>query len=113
MYSNNTATVMQMDSQQELMIINKNEYETLKAKLEDEILSGRWWSMKDLEERINKSYEWIRRNILDPPHFKEILDIENGGFVFYPEKGKTWAFQAREMARFLDDNFSSIYKNHR
>lgn len=110
---NNTATAMQVESQADLMIVKKNDYETLIAKLEEEILSGRWWSMKDLEVRINKSYEWIRRNILDPPHFREILDIENGGFVFYPEKGKTWSFQARKMAEFLDENFSSIYKNHK
>lgn len=78
--------------------------------LEQEKLSGVYWNMKDLEKRVNKSHEWIKENILYPTKFKEQLDYQNGGCVFYPERqGQTWSFHAKEMAKFLDKNFSAIY----
>ena len=56
--------------------------------------------MKDLEKRVNRKSEWIKENIY-PSKFKKILDVESGGFVFYPEtKGQTWSFQASKMTVF-------------
>lgn len=79
-------------------------------RLQEEELSGVWWSMKDLEKRINRKQLWIKENILFPSKFRKILDIENGGFVFYPRtQGQTWAFQANKMAQFLDNYFSKIF----
>ncbi len=52
-------------------------------RLQEEELSGVWWSMKDLEKRINRKQLWIKENILFPSKFRKILDIENGGFVFF------------------------------
>ncbi len=73
-------------------------------------LAGVYWSMKDLEKRVNRKSEWIKENILYPTRFKKILDAENGGFVFYPKsKGQTWSFQASKMAKFLDENFDRIF----
>ncbi|WP_200411399.1 DUF771 domain-containing protein [Virgibacillus salexigens] len=73
-------------------------------------LSGVYWNMKDLEKRINRKSEWIKENILYPSKFRKILDIENGGFVFYPKsKGQTWSFQANKMAEFLDKHFGQIF----
>lgn len=66
--------------------------------------------MKDLEERTGKKIEWIKENILYPPSFKKILDVHNGGFVYYPEKkGEKWTFHASLMAVFLDKNFNKIF----
>src|SRR5690625_3281811 len=94
----------------EYILINKVELE----ELEQESLSGVYWSMKDLQKRINKSDKWIKENVLYPTHFKRILDIENGGFVFYPKtQGQSWSFQANKMAKFLDDNFSNIFKTEK
>lgn len=74
-------------------------------------LKGVWWSMKDLEERINRKQQWIKKYILYQPKFKELLDIDNGGFVFYPKKpGQTWTFQATKMSDFLEKNFAEIHK---
>ncbi|MFD2682608.1 DUF771 domain-containing protein [Virgibacillus sp. MSP4-1] len=90
------------------ILIEKVELERLKS-LE---LQGRYWSMQDLEERINKKREWIKENILYKPKFKMILDVNNGGFVYYPEKkGQNWSFQANKMAHFLDKNFSEIFSS--
>lgn len=73
-------------------------------------LSGVYWSMQDLERRINRKSEWIKENILYRSRFKAILDVENGGFVFYPKvKGHTWSFQASKMAEFLDKRFDQIF----
>ncbi|KYD04445.1 hypothetical protein B5V88_11135 [Heyndrickxia sporothermodurans] len=90
----------------DMVIITKVEYEELK---QSELL-GVYWSMKDLEKRINKKSDWIKESILYPQRFKKILDIDNGGFVYYPEtKGQKWAFQATKMAEFLETNFRKIF----
>lgn len=79
--------------------------------LEDQSLRGVTWGMKKLEEKMNKKRQWIERNVLYPPHFKRILDTENGGFVHYPEaSGQPWSFQANKMADFLDKYFGEIYR---
>ncbi|WP_421663588.1 DUF771 domain-containing protein [Lysinibacillus telephonicus] len=88
------------------VLISKVEFE----ELQQERLSGIYWSMKDLENRINKKHEWIKSNILYPTKFREVLDVKNGGFVYYPEvTGEKWSFHASKMAKFLDDNFHSIF----
>ncbi|MEY9974987.1 phage pi2 protein 07 [Lysinibacillus sp. RC46] len=88
------------------IIISKVELEELKKAQ----LAGVYWSMKDLENRINRKHEWIKENILYPSKFKKVLDIESGGFVFYPKsKGQTWSFQASKMAAFLEKYFKDIF----
>lgn len=80
------------------------------AELKEQTLSGVYWDMKDLEKRLGKGHDWIKEKILYPERFKKILDIENGGFVYYPKvRGQTWNFQAVEMAKFLDKNFKNIF----
>lgn len=91
---------------EDMVLIKKVELEELQR----EKLSGRYWTMKDLEKRVGKEWRWIKDNILYPTRFKNILDVNNGGFVYYPEgRGKNWSFQARKMAKFLDDNFYLIF----
>ncbi|WP_281486951.1 DUF771 domain-containing protein [Lysinibacillus sphaericus] len=88
------------------VLITKIEFE----ELQKESLSGIYWSMKDLEQRINKKHEWIKANILYPSKFRKVLDVKKGGFVYYPEvTGEKWSFHAKEMSKFLDDNFHSIF----
>jgi len=90
------------------ILISKVELEELKQSQ----LQGVYWSMKDLEKRINYKSEWIKENILYPTKFRKILDVEYGGFVFYPKsKGQTWSFKASEMAKFLDKHFQTIFKD--
>lgn len=89
-----------------LVIITKVEFE----ELEKQKLLGKYWNMKDLEKQINKKHEWIKENILYPSRFRNILDVENGGFVYYPKsKGQTWSFHALKMAEFLDKHFNIIF----
>ncbi|MDR4318652.1 Uncharacterized protein conserved in bacteria [Niallia circulans] len=88
------------------VLITKIELEELKQQQ----LTGVYWSMKDLEARINRKHEWIKENILYSPKFRKLLDVEYGGFVFYPpKKGQTWSFQATKMADFLEKNFHRIF----
>lgn len=88
------------------VIISKVELEELKKAQ----LNGVYWSIKDLEQRINRKNEWIKENILYPTKFRKILDVESGGFVFYPKsKGQTWSFQASKMAEFLEKHFKEIF----
>lgn len=89
------------------VLISKIELEELKKNE----LTGVYWSMKDLEKRIGKKHEWIKENILYPSRFRKILDVDLGGFVYYPKsKGQTWSFQASKMAEFLDMHFADIFK---
>lgn len=92
---------------EESVLISKVEYEELK----EDSLQGRFWTMKDLEKRLNRQALWIRDNILLRPDFKEELDVENGGFVFYPRQGtgEKWAFLASRMSEFLDKHFAEIF----
>ena len=90
------------------VLISKVELKELKQQQ----LYGVYWSMKDLETRINRKHEWIKENILYPSQFRKILDTEHGGFVFYPKtKGQTWSFHALKMADFLDKNFHRIFSS--
>lgn len=63
------------------VIIKKVEYE----KLKQNELQGVYWTMKDLEKKVNRKHDWIKENILYPSRFRKILDVEYGGFVFYPK----------------------------
>lgn len=88
------------------VLINRVKYEELVASS----LDGVFWSMNELEERTGKKHEWLKENILNHPKFSSVLDVRNGGPVFYPSrKGEKWTFLAKEMARFLEDNFHEIF----
>lgn len=90
----------------DLVLVSKVELEELKTTS----LSGVYWSMKDLEERTGRKVEWLKTNLLYIPRFKKILDVNQGGFVYYPERrGQAWSFQAQRMASFLDNNFGEIF----
>lgn len=89
------------------VLISKVEYEDLQTNL----LQGVYWTMSDLENRTGKKQVWIKENILYPTKFKKQLDVSEGGFVYYPKaKGEKWSFHALKMAKFLDDNFHTIFK---
>lgn len=97
---------IEIDIPSDSILIKKVEFQ----KLKDQELTGVYWTMKDLEKRINKKQHWIKENILYNPNFKELLDSRNGGFVYYPHsQGQPWSFQARKMAEFLDHYFHKIH----
>ncbi|RXZ84621.1 DUF771 domain-containing protein [Paenibacillaceae bacterium] len=84
------------------------------AELKKNELLGSYWTMSDLEKRINKKQAWIKENILYPQNFKKILDVDQGGFVYYPKvQGQTWSFHAAKMAEFLDKRFDQIFSKKR
>lgn len=90
----------------DMVLIKKVEFE----ELQQGRLKGAYWSMSDLEKRINKNQRWIKENILMNPKFRRSLDVDFGGFVFYPEvNGEKWSFLASKMAQFLEDNFYTIF----
>jgi len=91
---------------EDMVLIKKVELE----KLNEQSLTGVYWTMKDLEQRTNKKQAWLKENILYPSRFKKQLDVNCGGFVYYPTKsGEKWAFLASEMSKFLEDNFYLIF----
>lgn len=69
-----------------------------------------WWTMKDLEQATGYSDDWLKDKILLRPAYKKILDLENGGFVYYPERrGEKWMFVAARMQEFLEKHFIQIF----
>ena len=89
------------------VLISKIELE----ELQNQSLVGTYWTMKHLEHRTGRKIDWLKANLLYIPRFKRILDVENGGFVYYPaSKGQAWSFQASKMAGFLDKHFQDIFK---
>ncbi|WP_276645606.1 DUF771 domain-containing protein [Globicatella sulfidifaciens] len=91
--SQQLAVNLQIPIPSDLVIISKVELQELKQKE----LKGVYWTMQDLEKRINRKHEWIKENILYPTRFKKILDVEQGGFVFYPKsRGQSWSFHAQK-----------------
>ncbi|QFF98793.1 DUF771 domain-containing protein [Psychrobacillus glaciei] len=91
----------------DLVVISKVELDELKQ----QSLKGVYWNMKDVEQRTGRKIDWLKANLLYLPHFRKTLDVENGGFVYYPSaKGQAWSFQANKMADFLDKNFHQIFR---
>lgn len=89
-----------------MVLIEKVELEELK----NDSLKGVFWTMKDLEKKTGRQATWLKENILYKSAFKQKLDANNKGFVYYPRsQGDKWAFQASKMAKFLEDNFYSIF----
>lgn len=79
--------------------------------LQQNELHGVFWNMRDLETRTGRKQGWLKENILYPEKFRKQLDVENGGFVLYPQaSGQPWVFQASKMADFLDKNFHRIFQ---
>lgn len=89
------------------VLISKVELE----ELQNNSLAGKYWNIKDLEQRTGRKVDWLKSNLLYVPKFKEILDSREGGFVYYPEaRGQSWAFHAPKMAEFLDNHFRQIFE---
>nr|WP_209794475.1 DUF771 domain-containing protein [Cytobacillus luteolus] len=79
----------------------------------ERVMQKVWWTMKDLEQVTGYSDDWLKENILLRPAFKKILDLENGGFVYYPEKRREkWLFIALKMQEFLENHFAQIFSKN-
>lgn len=84
------------------VLITKVEYD----ELQQQRLSGRWWTIEDLEKRTGRKKLWLRNNLLYMPKFKKELEK----IVHYPNsQGDKWSFHSSKMAKFLDDNFHLIH----
>lgn len=88
---------------EEYVLINKDE---LQQRL-NASLTGKIWTMKDLEQQTKRSNDWLKEKILFP--YRKELDVNNGGFVRYPEKqGSPWKFGAYKMSQWLEQNLDKI-----
>lgn len=84
------------------VLITKSNHEKY---LEQELI-GRIWNMKDLEERTNRSSNWLRKNILEVPEFRKELEE----FVLFPRtQGQPWKFGALKMSQWLEENQELIF----
>lgn len=92
---------------EDYVIISKVEYE--RFILNEEL--GRWWTLSDVMNRVNRKRTWLLENLLNNPKYRNKIDIRKGGFVKYPTGGKdSYLFLASETKKFLEKNFSSILK---
>ncbi|WP_373370402.1 DUF771 domain-containing protein [Alkalicoccobacillus plakortidis] len=67
--------------------------------------------MQDLKDKTGRSEDWLKEKILLKPAYMKKLDIDRGGFVYYPEsRGDKWCFLAKRMEEFLTNHFVEIFK---
>lgn len=72
--------------------------------LEENEFSGRVFTMKDFVERAKRSSTWLKDNILNNPKLIKTLDVENGGWVYYPySQSDRWLFKPSGMIHFIDN----------
>lgn len=81
------------------------------VELEENELKGYWWGIKDVLARINRGRNWFTENVLESPKWRKVIDIENGGFVYYPQTpGDKFSFLPTRTIDFLEENFNEILK---
>lgn len=91
----------------ELVLVEKAEL----VKLKKEQHIGKMLTMKDFCERTNRSTAWLRKNILLNPALIKRLDIENGGWVYYPaSQSDKWMFKATGMINFIENELGKYLK---
>ncbi len=84
------------------VLITKENYQHF---LEQQLI-GRSWNMKQLEEHTNRSGQWLRKNILEVPDFRDELSE----FVSFPQRqGQAWKFGALKMSQWLEENQELIF----
>lgn len=84
----------------EMVLVEKAKFEELKAN----DLRGKMFTMKDFVTRANRSAKWLKDNILNNPNLIKKLDVENGGFVYYPvSQSDRWLFKATGMIEFIEN----------
>ena len=86
----------------DMVVMEKTEYEALK----NNETEGNWVGMKVLVKRTGRSDTWLKNNVLNNVMLKDRLDIEKGGWVFYPAKGDHWLFKLSGMKDFIENEFS-------
>lgn len=73
--------------------------------IEDNIVTGKLFTMKDFCERTNRSAAWLKKNILMNPYLINKLNIEKGGWVYYPaSQSDRWLFKASGMINFIEND---------
>ncbi|MFL2028122.1 DUF771 domain-containing protein [Loigolactobacillus zhaoyuanensis] len=90
----------------DLILVKKVEYETLK----EQSALGSWLPLKWFKEKTGiKRNDDLNKWILLP--FQEELDLNNGGFVHYPEvQGDPWKFLKNPTERWLENNIARVYQ---
>lgn len=94
---------VEIDIPKEYQVIDRTEFE----KLVNNQLIGKVWGMKDLENHVGRSNDWLKEKLLYP--YRPELDVLNGGFVTYPTRqGERWRFGALKMSKWLEKNIEKI-----
>lgn len=89
------------------VLVEKAEYE--KLIVNDDL--GRWWTLLDVMNRVNRKRTWLLENLLNNPKYRNKIDIRKGGFVKYPAGEKDiYLFLASETKKFLEENFQELLK---
>lgn len=86
----------------DMVIISKAEV----LELEKNHFKGKYLTMKDFISRTNRSSAWIKGEILNNPTLIKKINIENGGFVHYPNtQSDRWLFRASGPIDFIEYEF--------
>lgn len=87
------------------VLIKKTEYDRLReSESRGQFETVNWLKKKTRIETL----ETLKEKILYP--YRSELDVENGGFVFYPRKrGEPFSIMKIPMEKWLENNFRKIF----
>ena len=89
------------------VLVLKSEYQELESK----VSQGEWKDLKWFKSKVGIQKQSKLDEMIFRP-YKEELDAELGGFVHYPEtSGDPWMFLKTETERWLEMNFSRVFKD--
>lgn len=90
-----------IDIPDNLVLVEKVRLKELEAKE----YAGQTFTMKDFSARANRSSTWLKNNILNNPSLIKKLDVENGGWVYYPySQSDRWLFKSHGLIEFIDND---------
>ncbi|WP_322924591.1 DUF771 domain-containing protein [Paenibacillus campi] len=79
--------------------------EEIKKISETNIDIGTWWDLERLERETCRKRDWLKKNILLNPNFREQMKL-----ISNECRDGRWLFRGKEMKFFLEEHFEQINK---
>ncbi|MGM0124612.1 hypothetical protein IGI37_001990 [Enterococcus sp. AZ194] len=88
------------------ILVQKSEWDNLN----DAIGRGEWKDFNWFKSKTGITKKEVLDDMILKP-FRDELDVENGGFVHYPDcKGDPWKFLKLATENWLETNFNRVYR---
>ncbi|BAH18249.1 DUF771 domain-containing protein [Macrococcoides caseolyticum] len=85
----------------DLVVVPKKEYEELLIAVDK---SPKWWTMEDLEEKLQRERKWIIKHLIKD----NVIGQHIATMTLFPPPGGHYRFDAKRLNKFIDENFDLI-----